>query len=168
MAKAYAKSRFIGFDNHQASIERARELAKEEGLTEEQVKFEVFSASDNPLYSKTNEKYDLVAAFDALHDMGDPLGATLHALKSVKPDGTVMIVEPFAYNRVEDNFNPLGRLFYAASAMACIPGSMAFNGSALGAQAGEKKIGEVVKAGGFKQFRRATQTRSNTIYEARP
>jgi 2-polyprenyl-3-methyl-5-hydroxy-6-metoxy-1,4-benzoquinol methylase len=100
MAKVYPKSRFIGFDSHQASIERAKELAKEEGLTEEQVKFEVFSVSDYPPYSNTNEKYDLVAFFDALHDMGDPVGATAHAFKSLKPDGTVMIVEPFANDRV--------------------------------------------------------------------
>jgi SAM-dependent methyltransferase len=168
MAKAYPNSRFIGFDNHQASIERARELAREEGLSEEQIRFEVFSANEYPPYSKTNEKYDLIAFFDCLHDMGDPVGATSHALKSLKPDGTIMIVEPFANDKVEDNLNPVGRMFYAASTMVCVPGSMAFNGPALGAQAGEAKIGEVVKAGGFKQFRRATETQFNIIYEARP
>jgi SAM-dependent methyltransferase len=168
MAKAYPNSRFIGFDNHQASIERARELAREEGLSEEQIRFEVFSANEYPPYSKTNEKYDLIAFFDCLHDMGDPVGATSHALKSLKPDGTIMIVEPFANDKVEDNLNPVRRMFYAASTMVCVPGSMAFNGPALGAQAGEAKIGEVVKAGGFKQFRRATETQFNIIYEARP
>ncbi|MGA7370098.1 MAG: class I SAM-dependent methyltransferase [Nitrososphaeraceae archaeon] len=168
MAKAYPNSKFIGFDNHQASIERARELAKEEGLSEERIRFEVLSANDYPLYSQANEKYDLITFFDCLHDMGDPVGATSHALKSLKPDGTAMIVEPFANDKIEDNLNLVGRLFYAASAMSCVPGSMAFNGPALGAQAGEVKIGEVVKAGGFKQFRRAIQTQFNIIYEARP
>ncbi len=168
MAKAYPNSRFVGFDNHVASIERARKLAREEGLGAEQIRFEVSSASDYPLFSQNNEQYDLIAFFDCLHDMGDPVGATSHALKSLKADGTVMIVEPFANDKTEDNLNPLGRMFYAASAMACVPGSMAFNGPALGAQAGETKIGEVVKAGGFKHFGRATQTPFNIIYEARP
>jgi SAM-dependent methyltransferase len=168
MAKAYPNSKFIGFDDHQASIERARELAIDEGLSEERIRFEVFSANGYPSYSQGTEKYDLIAFFDALHDMGDPIGATSHALKSLKPDGTVMIVEPFANDKVEDNLNPVGRMFYAASTMACVPGSMAFNGPALGAQAGEAKIGEVVKAGGFNQFRRATETQFNIIYEARP
>jgi SAM-dependent methyltransferase len=168
MAKAYPNSKFIGFDNHQASIRRARELAREEGLREDQISFEVYSAIDYPLYPKIDEQYDLIAFFDSLHDMGDPVHASSHALKSLKPDGTVMIVEPFANDKIEDNLNLLGRLFYAASAMSCVPGSMAYNGPALGAQAGEAKIGEVVKAGGFKQFKRATQTQFNIVYEARP
>ncbi len=113
-----------------------------------------------------NKQYDLIAFFDCLHDLGDPVGAASHALKSLKRDGTVMVIEPFANDRVEDNFNPLGRLFYAASAMACVPGSMACNGPALGAQAGETKIREVVMAGGFKQSRRATLTTFNIVYEA--
>jgi len=166
MAKAYPKSKFIGFDNHPASIERARELAKEEGLSGAQISFEVSSATDYPLYSNVNKQYDLIAFFDFLHDLGDPVGAASHALKSLKRDGTAMFVEPFANDRIEDNFNPLGRLFYAASAMACVPGSMACNGPALGAQAGEIKIRGVVMAGGFKQFRRATQTPFNIVYEA--
>ncbi|MGH9986544.1 MAG: SAM-dependent methyltransferase, partial [Nitrososphaeraceae archaeon] len=144
------------------------ELASKEGLSQEQIKFEDFSANDYPLYPEATEKYDLIAFFDCLHDMGDPVGATSHALKSLKADGTVMIVEPFANDKTEDNLNPMGRMFYAASTMACVPGSMAFNGPALGAQAGETKIGEVVKAGGFKHFGRATQTPFNIIYEARP
>ena len=168
MAKAYPNSKFIGFDNHPASIERARELAKEEGLSGDQISFEISSATDYPLYSNANKQYDLIAFFDCLHDLGDPVGAASHALKSLTRDGTVMFVEPFAKDRVEENFNPLGRLFYAASAMACVPGSMACNGPALGAQAGETKIREVVMAGGFKQFRRATQTPFNIVYEARP
>jgi SAM-dependent methyltransferase len=168
MAKAYPNSKFVGFDSHQESIERARELAKKEGLGEERIRFEVLSANDYPLYSNTNEMYDLITFFDCLHDMGDPIGAIAHASESLKPDGTAMIVEPFANDKVEDNLNPVGRLFYAASTMSCVPGSMAFNGPALGAQAGETKISEVVKAGGFKQFRRATETQFNIIYEARP
>jgi SAM-dependent methyltransferase len=139
MANAYPKSKFIGFDNHPASIERARKLAKEEGLSGDQISFEVSSATDYPQYSNTNKQYDLIAFFDCLHDLGDPVGAASHALKSLERDGTVMIVEPFANDRVEDNFNPVGRLFYAASAMARVPGSMACNGLALGAQAGETK-----------------------------
>ncbi|MPZ06613.1 MAG: methyltransferase domain-containing protein [Nitrososphaeraceae archaeon] len=96
MAKAYIKSKFVGFDNHPASIEKARQLAKEEGLSEEQIKFEVSSATDYSSYSKANSQYDLIAFFDCLHDMGDPKGAASHALQSLKPDGTIMIVEPFA------------------------------------------------------------------------
>lgn len=166
MAKAYPDSKFIGFDVHEASIKRARELAKEEGLNKDQIRFEVASATDYPSRPETNEQYDFIAFFDSLHDMGDPIGTSSHALESLKQDGTVMIVEPFANDKVEDNLNPLGRLFYAASAMACVPGSMACNGPALGAQAGEAKIRDVVMAGGFKQFRRATQTPFNIVYEA--
>jgi len=166
MAKAYPKSKFIGIDNHPASIERARVLAEEEGLSGDQISFEVSSATEYPFYPQTDEQYDFITFFDCLHDLGDPVGAASHALKSLKRDGTVMIVEPFANDKIEDNFNPLGRLFYAASAMACVPGSMAYNGPALGAQAGETKIREVVMAGGFKQFRRATQTPFNIVYEA--
>ncbi len=168
MAKAYPRSKFIGFDNHPTSIERARELAKEEGLKADQISFEISSATDYPLYANSDKKYDLIAFFDCLHDLGDPVGAASHALKSLKQKGTVMIVEPFANDKVEDNFNPVGRLLYAASAMACVPGSMACNGPALGAQAGEAKIREVVMAGGFKQFRRVTQSPFNIVYEAKP
>jgi SAM-dependent methyltransferase len=156
MAKTYPKSKFIGFDNHRASIERARELAKEEGLSGEQIRFEVYSVTDYPLYSQTNEQYDLIAFFDCLHDLGDPVGAISHALKNLKSDGTVMIVEPFANDKIEDNLNPIDRLLYGASTMICVLNSMASNGPALGAQAGESRIGEVVRAGGFKKFRRTT------------
>jgi SAM-dependent methyltransferase len=166
MAKAYPKSKFIGFDNHRASIEKARELAKEEGLSGEQIRFEVYSVTDYPLHPQTNEQYDLIAFFDCLHDLGDPVGATSHALKNLKSDGTVMIVEPFANDKTEDNLNPLGRLLYGASTMVCVLSSMASNGPALGAQAGESRIGEVVRAGGFKKFRRTTQTPYNIVYEA--
>ena len=167
MAKAYPKSKFIGFDNHQASIERATELAKAEGLSGEQIRFEVYSVTDHPLYPPTNKQYDLITFFDCLHDLVDPVGAASHALESLKSDGTVMIVEPFAYDKTEDNLNQIGRMFYAASTMVCVLGSMASNGPALGAQAGESRIGEVVSAGGLKKFRCTTQTPYNIVYEAR-
>src|ERR671923_2972072 len=167
MAKAYPSCRFVGFDDHAPSIERARQLTREEGrgegLSKEQIRFEVASATNYP----TDNKYDLIAFFDCLHDMGDPVGAASHALKSLKPNGVVMIVEPFANDKIEDNLNPIGRLFYAASSMACVPSSLASNGPALGAQAGEAKIAQVVKAGGFKHFRRAAQTQFNLVYEAK-
>jgi SAM-dependent methyltransferase len=168
MAKAYPGSTFVGFDNHAPSIERARQLAKEEGngegLAKEQIRFDVASATDYP----GENKYDLITFFDCLHDMGDPVGATSHALKSLKkPDGVVMIVEPFANDKLEDNLNLVGRLFYAASSMACVPSSLASDGPALGAQAGEAKIAEVVTAGGFNHFKRAAQTQFNLVYEAK-
>jgi SAM-dependent methyltransferase len=167
MAKAYPSCKFVGFDNHAPSIERASQLAEEEGrsegLSKEQIRFEIASATDYP----TNSKYDLIAFFDCLHDMGDPVGAASHALKSLKPDGVVMIVEPFANDRIEDNLNIVGRLFYAASSLACVPSSLASNGPALGAQAGEAKIAQVVKDGGFRHFRRAAQTQFNLVYEAK-
>jgi SAM-dependent methyltransferase len=168
MAKAYPGSTFVGFDNHAPSIERARQLAREEGngegLNKEQIRFDVSSANDYP----GENKYDLITFFDCLHDMGDPIGATSHALKSLKkPDGVVMIVEPFANDKLEDNLNLVGRLFYAASSMACVPSSLASDGPALGAQAGEAKIAEVVRAGGFRHFRRAAQTQFNLVYEAK-
>jgi SAM-dependent methyltransferase len=168
MAQAFPNSRFIGFDNHNPSIVRARELAKQEGLNEERIIFEPSSANEYPSYPKTSEKYDLITFFDCLHDLGDPVGAASHALRALKSNGSVMIVEPFANDRLEDNLNPLGRMYYAASTMACVPGSMASNGLALGAQAGEKKIGNVMRAGGFNVFRRSTQTAFNIVYEARP
>ena len=170
MAEAYPKSKFI---------ERARELAKEEGLSGNQIRFEISSATDYPLYSNANKQYDLIAFFDCPHDLGDPVGATSHALKSLTQDGTVMSVDHSP--KIESKTTSIlwagysmqlqqwrGRLFYAASAMACVPGSMACNGPALGAQAGETKIHEVVMAGGFKQFKRATQTPFNIVYEERP
>jgi hypothetical protein len=132
------------------------------------LEFEVFSANDHPLYSNNKEQYDLITFLDSLHDMGDPTGATAHEPKLLKPDGTVMIVEPFANDKLEDNLNPVGGLFYAGSTMVCVPGSMALNGPALGSQAGETKISEVFKAGGFKQFKRATETQFDIIYGARP
>lgn len=165
MAKAYPNSKFIGFDNHHESIERATKIAKEEGLSEHQIKFEVTSSTDYP--SSNNGVYDLIAFFDSFYDMGDPMGAAAYALKALKQDGTVMLVEPFANNNLDDNLNPLGRMWYAASSMICVLSSMASNGPALGAQAGEAKIAEVMKVAGFKHFKRAAQTPINFVYEAR-
>ena len=166
MAKAYPNSKFIGFDYHKPSIEVARKKAKEEGLSEDRITFEIASSTDFP--SKEGQGYDLVAFFDSLHDMGDPSGAASHVLQTLKPDGTWMIVEPFANDKVEDNLNPIGRMFYAASSLVCVPASLYHNGPALGAQAGERRISELVKAAGFKHFKRATQTPFNLIYEAKP
>jgi SAM-dependent methyltransferase len=169
MAKAYPNSKFYGFDNHPASIEYARNKAKEEGLGEDRIQFEVASSTNYPS-SKDGEGggYDLTAFFDCLHDMEDPQGAASHALQTLKkPDGVVMIVEPFANDKLEDNLNPVGRLFYAASTTICVPASLSQNGPALGAQAGEAGISKVVKAGGFKHFRRAAQTPFNIVYEAK-
>jgi SAM-dependent methyltransferase len=176
MAKAYPNSKFYGFDNHLASIEYATNKAREEGLGEDRIRFEVASSTNFPVATAGNtnnndqvEKgYDLIAFFDCLHDMEDPQGAAAHALKTLKPDGTVMIVEPFANDKLEDNLNPVGRLFYAGSTMVCIPASLSQNGPALGAQAGEPGISQVVKAGGFRHFRRAIQTPFNIVYEAKP
>jgi SAM-dependent methyltransferase len=183
MAKAYPNCEFYGFDNHAASIEYARNKAREEGLGEDRVRFEVASSTNFPiptakgisssnnkrLQEQAEEGYDLIAFFDSLHDMEDPQGAAAHALKTLKkPDGIVMIVEPFANDKLEDNLNPVGRLFYAGSTMICVPTSLSQNGPALGAQAGEARISHVVKAGGFNHFRRATQTPFNIVYEAKP
>jgi SAM-dependent methyltransferase len=180
MAKAYPNSKFYGFDNHPASIEYATNKAKEEGIAEDRIRFEVASSTNFPVATAVDNKntsngndvekgYDLIAFFDCLHDMEDPQGAAAHALETLKkPDGIVMIVEPFANDKLEDNLNPVGRLFYAGSTMVCIPASLSQNGPALGAQAGELGISQVVKAGGFKLFRRAIQTPFNIVYEAKP
>jgi hypothetical protein len=150
---------------HGLSIEIARKRAKEEGLTEYRITFEVASSTDFP---SKYDGYDLIAFFDCLHDMGNPSGAACNVLKTLKPDGTWMIVEPFANDKLEDNLNPVGRVFYAASSLVCVPASLAYNGPALGAQAGEYPISQLVKAAGFKHFKRATQTPFNLIYEAKP
>jgi SAM-dependent methyltransferase len=168
MAKAYPNSKFYGFDNHPASIEYAKKKAKEEGLGEDRIQFEVASSTIYSAPKDAERGYDLIAFFDCLHDMEDPQGAAAHALKTLKkPDGIVMIVEPFANDKLEDNLNPFGRLSYAASTMVCVPASLSQNGPALGAQAGEARISQVVKAGGFKHFKRATQTPFNIVYEAK-
>ena len=168
MAKAYPKSKFYGFDNHPASIEYAKKKAREEGLGEDRIQFEVASSTNYPAPNDTERGYDLIAFFDCLHDMEDPQGAATHALQTLKkPDGVVMIVEPFANDKLEDNLNPFGRLAYAASTMICVPASLSQNGPALGAQAGEARISQVVKAGGLKHFRRAAQTPFNIVYDAK-
>jgi 2-polyprenyl-3-methyl-5-hydroxy-6-metoxy-1,4-benzoquinol methylase len=164
MAKAFARSRFSGFDYHSGSIEYARHVAGRDGLLD-QISFEVASSKSFPV----NGGYDLVTFFDCLHDMGDPTGAASHVLSSLKPDGTWMIVEPFANDAPEENHNPVGRIFYSASTMICTPASLAQEvGAALGAQAGEERIRSVVTAAGFKRFRRAAQTPFNLVFEARP
>lgn len=160
MAKAYPKCSFIGFAYHKPSILAAQKLAKEAGL--KNVKFEVAKSTNYP-----GKGYAFVAHFDCLHDMGDPVGAAGYVRKTVAPDGTWMIVELFANDRVEDNLNPVGRVFYAASTMIRLPASLAYNGPALGAQAGEARLREVVMKGGFTRFRRSTQTPFNIVLEAR-
>ncbi len=164
MARAYPKSRFSGFDYHSGSIEYARHLAGRDGLLD-QISFEVASSKSYPV----NGGYDLVTFFDCLHDMGDPVGAARHVLSSLKPDGTWMIVEPFAHDTPEANHNPVGRIYYCASTMICTPASLAQEvGAALGAQAGEERIRDVVLSAGFRKFRRAAQTPFNLVFEARP
>jgi SAM-dependent methyltransferase len=163
MAQAYPNSTFLGFDYHAASIEHARDAAKKAGVAE-QVTFQVAKAKDFP-----GRNYDMVAVFDCLHDMGDPVGAAAHVRASLKPDGTWLIVEPFANDRLEDNLNPIGRIYYSASNFICTPASRAQEvGACLGAQAGEARLRDVVTRGGFKHFRRATQTPFNLVLEARP
>jgi SAM-dependent methyltransferase len=163
MAKAFPKSKFVGFDYHDKSIEGARETAKKEGLSD-RVKFEVASAKGYP-----GKNYDFVAVFDCLHDMGDPAGAAAHVRASLANDGTWMIVEPFANDNLKDNFNPVGRVYYSFSTLLCTPCSRSQEvGLCLGAQAGEGRIREVVTSAGFTRFRRATETPFNLVYEARP
>jgi SAM-dependent methyltransferase len=163
MAKAYPKSKFVGFDYHDKSIEAARETAKREGVAD-RVTFEVSTAKSFP-----GNDYDFVAVFDCLHDMGDPVGAAAHVRKSLAKDGTWMIVEPFANDQLKDNLNPVGRVYYGFSTLLCTPCSRSQEvGACLGAQAGEPRISEVVKSAGFSRFRRATETPFNIVYEARP
>jgi 2-polyprenyl-3-methyl-5-hydroxy-6-metoxy-1,4-benzoquinol methylase len=163
MAQAYPKSTFVGYDYHPDSISQARAKAKEAGVSD-RVAFEVAKAKDFP-----GKDYDLVAFFDALHDMGDPVGAANHVRGSLKSDGHWMIVEPFANDKLEDNLNPIGRIFYSASTMLCTPGSLAQEvGLGLGAQAGEARLRDVALSGGFTRFRRATETPFNLVFEARP
>jgi 2-polyprenyl-3-methyl-5-hydroxy-6-metoxy-1,4-benzoquinol methylase len=163
MAQAYPKSRFWGFDYHEGSIEAARKAADRAGVAG-QCTFEVASAKVYP-----GKDYDLVAFFDCLHDMGDPAGAAAHVRQSLKSDGTWMIVEPFAHDELESNLNPLARVCYCASTMICTPASKAQEvGLALGAQAGEKRLRDVVTRGGFRRFRRAAETPLNMVLEARP
>jgi SAM-dependent methyltransferase len=163
MAQTYPASTFAGYDYHGGSIELARQRAEEAGVTD-RVKFEVARAKDYP-----GGGYDFVAFFDCLHDMGDPVGAAAHVRETLSPDGTWMVVEPFAGDKVEDNLNPVGRIYYSASTLLCTPASKSQEvGLALGAQAGEARLREVVTDGGFSQFRRAAETPFNIVYEAKP
>jgi SAM-dependent methyltransferase len=162
MAKAYPNSEFVGYDYHPASIVTARQRAKNADVGN--ARFEIADASG---YGETG--FDLITFFDCLHDMADPVGAARHAREALKPDGNCMIVEPAAGDRVEDNLNPVGRVYYGASALICVPVSLARSGPALGAQAGEQRLREiVVDKAGFTKFRRATETPFNIILEARP
>jgi 2-polyprenyl-3-methyl-5-hydroxy-6-metoxy-1,4-benzoquinol methylase len=163
MAEAFPNSTFVGSDYHDGSIETARKRAQEAGLAD-RVSFEVAPAA-----AYGGSGYDLVTMFDCLHDMGDPVGAARHVHSTLKPDGTWMIVEPNAGDRVEDNLNPVGRAYYAFSTLLCTPASLSQEvGLALGAQAGEKRIGEVVQSGGLARFRRVAETPFNLVFEARP
>jgi SAM-dependent methyltransferase len=163
MAEAFPASRFVGFDYHAESILEARERAAAAGLSD-RVRFEVSPASGYP-----GTGYDLVTTFDCLHDMGDPVGAARHVRASLALDGTWLIVEPFAHDRVEDNLNPVGRVYYGASTLLCTPASLSQEvGLALGAQAGESRLRDVVTSGGFSAFRRAAETPFNLVLEARP
>ncbi|MDB6143798.1 MAG: SAM-dependent methyltransferase [Pseudomonas sp.] len=162
MAKAFPKSRFVGFDYHAPSITTANQRAKEGGVAD-RASFVQGTAKDYP-----GNDYDLVCYFDCLHDMGDPVGAAKHAYQSLKPDGTVLLVEPFANDTLDENITPVGRLFYAASTFICTPNSLSQEvGLGLGAQAGEARLRKVFTEAGFSQFRRATETPFNLILEAR-
>jgi ubiquinone/menaquinone biosynthesis C-methylase UbiE len=162
MAQAFPESTFVGFDFHESSVERARQTAKEAGVTN--VSFEVATSKDFP-----GENYDLVTCFDCLHDMGDPVGAAAHIRAALAKDGTWMIVEPHAGDNLSENLNPVSRVYYSFSTAICTPSSLSQEvGAALGAQAGEARIREVVTAGGFSKFRRANETPFNLILEARP
>ncbi|MGB7588992.1 MAG: class I SAM-dependent methyltransferase [Solirubrobacterales bacterium] len=163
MAQAFPKATFVGSDYHEGSIETARSRAQSAGVAD-RVRFETATAA-----SDHGEGYDLVTMFDCLHDMGDPVGAARQVHETLAADGTWMIVEPMAGDSVEDNLNPVGRAFYGFSTFLCTPASLSQEvGLALGAQAGEARIGEVVAGGGFTRFRRAAETPFNLVFEARP
>ena len=163
LAQAYPKSTFHGFDYHAPSIAWARESAASAGVGD-RVEFVTAKAKEFP-----GKDYDLVAVFDCLHDMGDPVGASVHVKSTLRKDGTWMIVEPFANDALENNLNPVGRVYYGASTLICTPASRAQEvGMCLGAQAGEARLRDVVTQGGFSRFRRATETPFNLIFEARP
>src|SRR6476619_5036346 len=166
MAQAFPRSRFTGFDYHAPSIAHAQLASAEAGVAD-RVTFEVASAKE---YRRDQTAgYDLVTMFDCLHDMGDPVGASAHVLETLADDGTWMLVEPNAGDRLQDNINPVGRVFYAASTLVCTPASRAQEvGLALGAQAGERRLREVLEAGGFTRVRPATETPFNIVLEARP
>jgi SAM-dependent methyltransferase len=163
MAKAFPNSQFVGFDYHDQSIQGAEQSAKKQEISDN-VNFKVAKAKEYP-----GNDYDLVTVFDSLHDMGDPLGAATHILQSLKKDGTWMIVEPFAYDDLKDNLNPVGRMYYSFSTLLCTPCSRSQEvGLCLGAQAGEARMRDIASSAGFTHFRRATETPFNIVYEARP
>src|SRR6202167_4865495 len=163
MAEAYPKSNFVGFDYHPKSIEMAREAAAKAGVSD-RVKFEVAKAKDYP-----GKDYQLVAFFDCLHDMGDPEGAARHVRETLASNGAWMVVEPFAHDKLEDNLNPTGRVFYPASTMLRPPASLSQEvGLGLGAQAGEGRLAKIMRSAGFTQVRRAAETPFNIVLEARP
>ncbi|HKC27830.1 MAG TPA: class I SAM-dependent methyltransferase [Jatrophihabitans sp.] len=163
LAQAYPKSTFVGTDYHEGSIATARHRAAEAGVSD-RVRFETSLADVSP-----GEQYDLIATFDCLHDMGDPAAAARHVHDMLASDGTWLIVEPMAGDRVEDNLNPVGRVYYGFSTFLCTPASLSQPpGLALGAQAGEQRLRDVVTSAGFTRFRRATETPFNLILEARP
>lgn len=162
MAAAYPASTFVGFDAHPGSVEGARKQASEDGLAE-RVGFEVAGAKDFP------GTYDLITICDALHDMGDPVGAAEHARSALRPGGTLMIVEPLAGDRVEDNQNPVSTAYYAFSNFLCTPSSRSQEvATGLGAQAGEARLTEILRAAGFSTVRRAAESPLNMVLEARP
>lgn len=161
MAKQYPKSQFYGFDNHKPSIEAAKQKARLEKLGQN-LEFSVISANE-PI----GNEFDLITFFDCLHDMADPLGALTLAKNSLKENGTCMIVEPMANDKLEDNLNLVGRIYYSASTVICVPNSLADKGIALGAQAGENRMRELALKAGFSKFRRAVQTPFNIIYETK-
>jgi SAM-dependent methyltransferase len=163
MAKTFPKSHIYGFDYHDKSIEAARESAKRQGVAD-RVTFEVAKAKEFP-----GKDYDFVAVFDFLHDMGNPVGAAAHVRAALSDDGSWMIVEPFANDDLQDNLNPVGRVYYSFSTLLCTPCSRSQEvGMCLGAQAGEKQMQKVVTSAGFSRFRRAKHTPFNLVYEARP
>ncbi len=163
IAQAFPKTTIVGSDYHAESIELARKKAAEAGVND-RVTFEVATAE-----TFTGTGYDLVTMFDALHDMGDPVGAAKRVREALAPDGTLLLVEPFASDTVEENFNTVGRLYYNGSTFLCVPNALSQPGGyALGAQAGEAAIRRVVTEAGFTRFRRAVQTPVNLVYEVRP
>lgn len=162
MAQAFPASRFIGFDYHAPSIETAMQRAEAAGVAE-RATFKQATAKDFP-----DDDYDLICYFDCLHDMGDPVGAARHAYQALKPDGTVLLVEPYANDTLDENLTPVGRLYYAASTFLCTPNSLSQDvGLGLGAQAGEARLRKVFAEAGFSRFRRAAETPFNLILEVR-
>jgi SAM-dependent methyltransferase len=162
MANAFPKSKFFGFDTHQPSLDEARHHAEDEGVAD-RVEFKLARAADYP-----NERYDLICFFDTLHDLGDPVSAAKHAAKTLAPGGTVMLVEPFANDKVENNLSVVGQLYYSSSSMICTAHAISEGGKmVLGAQAGQARLEEVFRKAGFTHFRRATETPFNMIFEAR-